>query len=70
MHGSARAGVTEAFVHAVLDARGLAAGNAALLALAAAHVGGCMVLIPAAGAAGYVLADALNMTLRIAGSCW
>eukprot|EP00198_Chlamydomonas_reinhardtii_P011831 XP_001701168.1 predicted protein [Chlamydomonas reinhardtii] len=63
-------GIGEAFVHAVLDARGLQASNALLLLFAGAHVGACVGLVGRLGALGMVAADAANMVLRIAYSAW
>ncbi|GBF96551.1 hypothetical protein Rsub_09134 [Raphidocelis subcapitata] len=63
-------GITEAFVHAVLDAAALQRANAALVALGASHVAASLLLVSAGGAAGLVAADALNMALRIAYSLW
>lgn len=59
-------GITEAFVHAVLDARALQRANAALVALGAAHAAASLALVRARGAVGLIAADALNMALRIA----
>ncbi len=64
------AGVTEAFVHAVLDARGLQQVNGLLVVFSCAHVAASLVCIRAMGAVGLVIADAVNMTLRIASSLW
>ena len=63
-------GVTEAFVHAVLDAKGLQQMNMLLIAFSVAHVTASIVCINALGAVGLVVADALNMALRIACSAW
>lgn len=63
-------GITEAFVHAVLDERALKAANALLVVCAAAHVACSVVLVQLAGALGLVAADTLNMGLRIAYSLW
>lgn len=63
-------GVTEAFVHAVLDAKGLQQMNVLLIAFSVAHVTASIVCIKALGAVGLVIADALNMALRIACSAW
>eukprot|EP00879_Flechtneria_rotunda_P022624 GHRR01023891.1.p1 GENE.GHRR01023891.1~~GHRR01023891.1.p1 ORF type:complete len:331 (+),score=118.29 GHRR01023891.1:1424-2416(+) len=63
-------GITEAFVHAVLDPPALKSSNALLVVFTAAHVVCSLVLVKAGGAAGLVLADTLNMALRIAYSTW
>ncbi|KAF8057727.1 r [Scenedesmus sp. PABB004] len=63
-------GITEAFVHGVLDPAALAAANAALVGFSAAHVAASLALVRAGGAAGLVAADTLNMALRIAYSLW
>ncbi|KAG1680360.1 hypothetical protein FOA52_015451 [Chlamydomonas sp. UWO 241] len=63
-------GVTEAFVHAVLDARGLSQINALLVAFAVVHVAASAGAVSAAGAVGLVAADAANMALRIVSSLW
>ncbi|KAG2446862.1 hypothetical protein HYH02_008019 [Chlamydomonas schloesseri] len=63
-------GIGEAFVHAVLDARGLQASNALLLLFAGAHMGACVALVGRLGALGLVAADGANMLLRIAYSAW
>lgn len=59
-------GITEAFVHAVLDPSGLSAANAMLVVFAVAHVISSAVMVKLGGAAGLVLADAFTMLLRIA----
>jgi hypothetical protein len=66
----AAAGITEAFVHAVLEPSALKAANALLVVFTAAHVLCSVVLVKAGGAAGLVLADTINMSLRIAFSLW
>ncbi|KXZ50073.1 hypothetical protein GPECTOR_18g51 [Gonium pectorale] len=63
-------GIGEAFVHAVLDARGLRHSNAALLAFSGAHLAACVALVGRHGALGLVAADGANMVLRIAYSAW
>jgi hypothetical protein len=63
-------GITEAFVHAVLDAAALQRANAALVVLGMAHAAASFALVSAGGALGLVAADALNMCLRIAYSLW
>lgn len=63
-------GIGEAFVHAVLDARGLSASNGLLLAFAGAHLAACVGLVGRHGALGLVAADGINMVLRIAYSAW
>ncbi|WIA16227.1 hypothetical protein OEZ85_012938 [Tetradesmus obliquus] len=63
-------GITEAFVHAVLEPSALKAANALLVVFTAAHVLCSIVLVKAGGAAGLVLADTVNMSLRIAFSLW
>lgn len=57
-------------MHAVLDQRGLQANNLLLLAFSGAHMAATWVLVRQAGAVGLVLADAVNMLLRIAYSAW
>ncbi len=64
------AGVTEAFVHAVLDTRQLAWSNVVLVALTGAHLGASVACIRALGSVGFVLADSINMALRIGVSLW
>jgi hypothetical protein len=64
------AGITEAFVHAVLDAAALQRANLVLVALSATHVAASLALVSAGGAVGLVAADGLNMALRIAYSLW
>lgn len=59
-------GITEAFVHAVLDPSALSAANAMLVVFTVAHVVTSVVMVKLGGAAGLVLADAFNMLLRIA----
>lgn len=63
-------GVTEAFVHAVLDKRQLAVSNVLMVFLSVAHIGACALLITRMGSAGLVAADAANMVLRILVSAW
>lgn len=63
-------GITESFVHAVLEPSALKAANALLVVFTASHVVCSIVLVQLGGAAGLVAADALNMTLRIAYSLW
>lgn len=63
-------GISEAFVHAVLDHRGLQQSNMLLLAFSAAHLAACGALVRRHGALGLVAADSLNMALRIAYSGW
>jgi oligosaccharide translocation protein RFT1 len=50
----------------VLDVAALRAANAALVVFTLVHVATSMVLVKAGGAVGLVLADAVNMLLRIA----
>jgi oligosaccharide translocation protein RFT1 len=63
-------GITESFVHAVLEPSALKAANALLVVFAASHVLASIVLVQLGGAAGLVAADAVNMALRIAYSLW
>ncbi|PNH05931.1 Protein RFT1 [Tetrabaena socialis] len=63
-------GIGEAFVHAVLDSRGLQQSNALLLLFSAAHLAACVAGVGRAGALGLVGADSVNMLLRIAYSAW
>ena len=63
-------GITEAFVHAVLDASALTTSNLLLLLFTGVHLVVSMVMVKAAGAAGLVMADAVNMLLRITYSVW
>lgn len=63
-------GITESFVHAVLEPSALKAANALMVVFTASHVVCSIVLVQLGGAAGLVAADALNMTLRIAYSLW
>ncbi|GIL64160.1 hypothetical protein Vafri_18121 [Volvox africanus] len=63
-------GIGEAFVHAVLDARGLQQSNALLLVFSAVHLGVCVALVRQYGALGLVAADSANMVLRISYSAW
>jgi oligosaccharide translocation protein RFT1 len=64
------AGITEAFVHAVLDESALKAANVLLVVFTAAHVACSVLLVQAGGAVGLVGADTLNMALRITYSLW
>lgn len=64
------AGITESFVHAVLEPSALKAANALLVLFTASHVVASVVLVQMGGAAGLVAADALNMALRIVYSLW
>jgi hypothetical protein len=63
-------GITEAFVHAVLDEAALKAANALLVLFTAAHIACSVALVQLGGAAGLVAADTLTMALRIAYSLW
>ncbi|GLI64837.1 hypothetical protein VaNZ11_008131 [Volvox africanus] len=63
-------GIGEAFVHAVLDARGLQQSNALLLVFSGVHLGVCVALVRQYGALGLVAADSANMVLRISYSTW
>lgn len=63
-------GITEAFVHAVLDERGLRISNIFMLISAALHMFISVVLINAGGAVGLVMADGINMVTRITFSLW
>ncbi len=69
-HCHAPAGITEAFVHAVLDAAALKQANAMLVLFTGAHMCLSLVMVRAAGAAGLVGADAVTMLLRIVYSLW
>lgn len=60
------AGITEAFVHAVMDPSALTAANAMLVVFTAAHIASSLLLVKLGGAAGLVLADTISMLLRIA----
>lgn len=64
------AGITEAFVHAVLGSAALQQANLLLVVFTAVHLACSAVLVHIAGAGGLVLADAANMLLRIAYSLW
>ncbi len=64
------AGITEAFVHAVSDSRALQQINYLLVGFSIAHVAASVVCINTFGAVGLVLADAINMALRVACSLW
>jgi oligosaccharide translocation protein RFT1 len=57
-------------VHAVLDSRGIQQTNLLLVLFSVLHMTASWVLIRAAGAVGLMLADAVNMALRIACSMW
>ena len=63
-------GVTEAFVHAVLDSRGIQQTNLLLVAFSALHLMASIFLINSFGAVGLVLADSINMLLRVTCSMW
>lgn len=69
-HGRCPAGITESFVHAVLEPAALRAANALLVVFTASHVVASVVLVQLGGAAGLVAADGLNAALRIAYSLW
>lgn len=57
-------------MHAVLDPAALKAANALLVVFTVAHVLCSVVLVKLGGAAGLVLADTINMLLRIPYSLW
>ncbi len=57
-------------MHAVLDGRGIQQTNMLLVAFSVTHLAASVFCINAAGAVGLVLADAVNMVLRIACSLW
>eukprot|EP00899_Mesostigma_viride_P021462 jgi/Mesvir1/29317/Mv01574-RA.1 len=61
-------GITEAFVHAVLSARQLRLNNFAMMALSVVHLAACALLIGRMGATGLVLANCINMAVRVVGS--
>ena len=61
-------GITEAFIHAVLDSKGLQQTNYLLVLFSAAHIAALVVCIRASGATGLILADGINMMIRIATS--
>lgn len=52
-------------MHAVLDPSSLSAANAMLVVFTAAHVACSVLMVKLGGAVGLVLADAVNMSLRI-----
>ena len=58
-------GTLEAFVHAVADQRGLHRANIALVIISILHMALSVGAVKAAGAAGLLIADAVNMVLRI-----
>ncbi|GMH41434.1 hypothetical protein BSKO_09344 [Bryopsis sp. KO-2023] len=63
-------GVTEAFVHAVLDARSLFSSNAWMVGVAIVHMSASAMLSLKFGSVGLILADGVGMCLRIAFSMW
>ena len=63
-------GILEAFVHAVADQRGLHQANMVLVAVSVVHMGLSVVSVNTAGAAGLLIADAVNMVLRIFYCLW
>jgi oligosaccharide translocation protein RFT1 len=63
-------GILEAFVHAVADQRGLHQANMVLVVVSILHMGLSVVAVNTAGAAGLLIADAINMTLRIFYCLW
>lgn len=58
-------GTLEAFVHAVADQRGLHRANIALVVLSVIHMTLSVGAVKTAGAAGLLVADAVNMVLRV-----
>lgn len=58
-------GVMEAFVHAVADEHNLHRANAALLVISLIHIAASVMGVVKAGAIGLVIADSINMALRI-----
>jgi len=63
-------GILEAFVHAVADQRGLHQANIVLVVVSVLHMGLSVVAVNTAGAAGLLVADAINMALRIFYCLW
>eukprot|EP00798_Chlamydomonas_sp_ICE-L_P020931 gene20931-27781_t len=63
-------GVTEAFVHAVLDKKGLHQTNMALIAISILHIASSALAVTYGGAVGLVAADAVNMGVRVTMSMW
>ncbi|MEW5310576.1 MAG: hypothetical protein WDW38_002362 [Sanguina aurantia] len=63
-------GATEAFVHGVADCRGLTQSNIMLVVFTGAHVACSSALTAWFGVVGLLLADMLNMVLRILYSLW
>jgi len=62
-------GTLEAFLHGVADQKGLMRNNVALVVASLAHVGLSVVMVETHGAVGLLVADGVNMVLRIAYSC-
>lgn len=63
-------GILEAFVHAVADQRGLHQANMVLVVVSVLHMGLSVVSVNTAGAAGLLVADAINIALRIFYCLW
>jgi oligosaccharide translocation protein RFT1 len=63
-------GILEAFVHAVADQRGLHQANMVLVVVSIVHMGLSVGAVNTAGAAGLLIADAINMALRIFYCLW
>lgn len=63
-------GTLEAFVHAVADQSELHQANAALVAVSIVHIGLSVWGVKSSGAVGLLLADAVNMVLRIFYCLW
>lgn len=61
-------GVTEAFIHAVLDSKGLQQTNYLLVLFSAAHIAASVFCIRKFGASGLILADGVSMVIRISTS--
>ncbi|CAD7705263.1 unnamed protein product [Ostreobium quekettii] len=59
-------GITEAFTHAVLDVKGLGWSNVFMIAVTLVHVAISVAFVRTWGSCGLVLADGLNMAMRIA----
>lgn len=62
-------GTLEAFLHGVADQKNLMKNNVALILASLAHMGLSVAMVRAHGAVGLLVADGVNMMLRIAYSC-
>ncbi|KAK9855128.1 hypothetical protein WJX84_001933, partial [Apatococcus fuscideae] len=63
-------GILEAFLHAVSTPRQIMASNAVLVAVSAVHLGLSVSLIRKMGVVGLIVADGVNMALRVLYCLW